>query len=231
MANTGTKRTSKKNVVIESVFNVRESRGLTTNEKSFLWAVTSRGVCSTTRARLMGDTGLSDGTVTNVVKSLSEKGLVEVHRGGWANGRRATTWYVVDDAALADWCERTKDVWTGDDVQEGADPGEELARLLSELPESAHLLSESTQDVSESAHLLSEYAHLLSHKGTGKVTDKVTPKETSLVPKEEPQVWTDAELDKALPWAVANSEAGKKLSPVQASALARECGKAPAFGS
>lgn len=75
---------------------IRDARGLSSNEKCFLWAVESRGVMFTTQERARQDMGLSRGTFYKTRNRLRERGLLRIHR----RGPNATTQYRVNDTAL-----------------------------------------------------------------------------------------------------------------------------------
>lgn len=77
----------------ETIWAIRDARGLSTSEKAFLFVVESRGTAKTYRQTLMNDTGASDGQITNLVRSLTAKGCIETGRVG-----RRTTYRVSHDA-------------------------------------------------------------------------------------------------------------------------------------
>lgn len=66
----------------ETMWAIRDARGLTTSEKAFLFVVESRGTAKTYRKTLMNDTGASDGQITNLVRSLTTKGCLHAGRDG-----------------------------------------------------------------------------------------------------------------------------------------------------
>jgi len=85
---------------------IRDARGLTTHEKVFLYTVASRGMVKTSRKRLMEDTAMSTGMVTNVVRSLQAKDLINVYPSTYnpVTGKRGQTFYSIKAKELADWC-------------------------------------------------------------------------------------------------------------------------------
>lgn len=84
---------------------IRDARGLSTSEKVFLFTVASRGMVKTSRTRLMGDTGMSTGSITNIVRSLQAKGLINVYPSTYSpiTGKRMQTFYSIDTAAMTEW--------------------------------------------------------------------------------------------------------------------------------
>lgn len=66
----------------ETIWAIRDARGLTTSEKAFLFVVESRGTARTYRKTLMNDTGASDGQITNLVRTLTAKGCLVTGRCG-----------------------------------------------------------------------------------------------------------------------------------------------------
>jgi hypothetical protein len=94
---------------VQTIWNIRDARGLSSSEKLFLFTVASRGISKVTRKRLIADTGLSTGTISNVVESLEAKGLVTVYPGYWKDGKRTPTHYVINNDALSAWvCSMTE---------------------------------------------------------------------------------------------------------------------------
>ena len=86
---------------------IRDARGLGTYEKVFLYTVASRGMVKTSRIRLMGDTAMSTGMITKVVRSLQDKGLINVYPSTYSpvTGKRGQTFYSMNSAALSEWVE------------------------------------------------------------------------------------------------------------------------------
>lgn len=79
----------------KTMWAIRDARGLTTSEKAFLFVIESRGTAKTYRKTLMNDTGVSDGQVTNLVRSLTDKGCIVTGRDG------ARTTYTVSHEAVS----------------------------------------------------------------------------------------------------------------------------------
>lgn len=146
-----------KNMNVQTIWNIRDARGLTSNEKVFLFVIASRGVAKTSRQTLMEDTGLSDGSITNVSRSLKSKGLITVHPGKWVDGKKTQSMYVLNHDAVEELTQQVSHVGT-DMTQE---------------------MSDMTQQVSEFAQEMSEFAQEMSTKVTKKVTKKGTRKETT----------------------------------------------------
>jgi DNA-binding transcriptional ArsR family regulator len=90
--------TNKNNMSVQTIWNIRDARALTTMEKVFLYTLASRGKTYSTRKTIQEDTGLSDGSVSKVVRSLQEKGLIDVVR---RNG--TTTIYTINEDILSIW--------------------------------------------------------------------------------------------------------------------------------
>lgn len=99
---------------MEVVWAIRDARGLTTLEKVFLYTVASRGVAKTSRKKLMEDTGMSTGSISNVVKSLKEKGVINVWPA--AKGSKNQTHYTVNVEGLTEWCSRDEHSCSGDEL-------------------------------------------------------------------------------------------------------------------
>lgn len=147
----------KKNVV----WLVRDARGLSVYEKSFLFVVASRGLAKTYRKTLMEDMGgISTGMLSKVVASLREKDLIEVHEGFWQDGKKSQTVYTIKEDVLATFVpargERSQDELEGSHDEQGG---------------SSHEQGGSQDERGRSPHG--------GYKETVKETKKVTSKETT----------------------------------------------------
>lgn len=146
-----------KNMNVQTIWNIRDARGLTSNEKVFLFVIASRGVAKTSRQTLMEDTGLSDGSITNVSRSLKSKGLITVHPGKWVDGKKTQSMYVLNHDAV-----------------------EELTQQVSDMTQQ---VSEYAQEMSEFAQEMSTKG---TKKGTKKGTEKETAASTACAAAAEP---------------------------------------------
>lgn len=145
-----------KSMTNTTMWNIRDARGLTTYEKAFLFVVESRGVCTTTRKRLLDDLGISTGQLTKVIRSLAEKDLIDVHEGRWEDGKKTPTFYSVKEDVLATFV-----------------PSKEDAS-----PEGVHTVNTPVHDMNTLVHTVNDPVHDMATKGYNKKTDKKTIKKT-----------------------------------------------------
>lgn len=166
----------KQNVKLQTLWNIRDAKNLRALEKVFLYTVATRGTCSTSRATLQSDTGMSNGSITNVVESLTEKGLIECWQGRWEDGKRTPTLYMVKEAALASWLadnpvhhmeDHVHDV--EDYVQEVEDHVHDVEDQVHDVEDQVHDVYEVVQEVYEVVHHMDEYVQEVA----GKVSSKV----------------------------------------------------------
>ncbi|MFJ8790445.1 hypothetical protein [Streptomyces sp. NPDC102462] len=152
-----TNKVQKENMSTQAIWNIRDARGLSHEEKVFLFVVASRGVMYSEWQKAAEDMGMKKTRYFKVRKSLIEKDLVE-------EGRRMddTTVYRVKEDVLATYVP----------VKEKAD--------------NSIVWTDSVSQTGHSVFGNGESASETDHSGgpETKVTMKVTEKETSKVTNE-----------------------------------------------
>ena len=96
---------------METVWAVRDARGLNANEKTFLYTVASRGVMKTCRETALEDMGFKKDTFYKVVKSLKAKEVIIETPGQYnpVSNKRDQTYYEINLPALQDSVWQTQD--------------------------------------------------------------------------------------------------------------------------
>lgn len=121
-----TNKESRQNMSVQAIWNVRDARGLSTYEKTFLFIVASRGKAKTYRKTMMNDMNCSTGQLTNIVRSLKEKNLITVHEGFWKDGKKTQTMYTVNEEILETFIpERSPHELASSPHEQGGSPDEQ----------------------------------------------------------------------------------------------------------
>ncbi len=85
---------------VEVIFAIRDARGLTAYEKSFLFVVESRGSAWSRRKVMVGDMGMSLSKFNNLATSLEQRGLITAKRRRRPDGADKPTEYRVVASAV-----------------------------------------------------------------------------------------------------------------------------------
>jgi hypothetical protein len=173
-------------VSVETLFGIRDARGFTPNEKTFLFVVATRGTMKASRDTALGDMGFSKNTFYRVKDSLIGKGVLIEHPGQFnpMSGKRDHTFYKVDSEVLATFVPKD-DSHTGNpvhtvdlhDSHTGNPHAVDDSLTGNPHGHDSQSHTEDSQSDTDDSHTGKEDSLCGDNKVTGKVTKKVTGKD------------------------------------------------------